>query len=262
MSAAGVGAVSGAPTPRSTTAAPCMECTRRGGYGGYWRDPYWGRYGYGYGPGVVDAPETVSQTRAIEGRGFTRVQPRSAVARAGSGDGGGTGGGATPRTARPRGGSGGGVSSGGGRTGGTRVTSGGFTRGGGGGGGGGGATSRGGRQQQQRRQQRGRQGRPAPVRPEPGVQGLLHRWRPWTISFLERHLEHLRPELAGDVEGLGAGVERDAVEHVDPARSPPGSTVPPHRCSASPAPCPGRCVPGSPSGRRWRRRYRRRTPAR
>ena len=112
------------------------------GYGGYWYDPRWGGYGYGPG-GLVDAPETVSQTRAIEGRGFTRVQPRSAVARAGSGAGGATGGSATPRTARPRGGSGG-VSSGGGRTGGTRVTSGGFTRGGGGGGGGGGATSRGG----------------------------------------------------------------------------------------------------------------------
>ncbi len=114
------------------------------GYGGYWYDPMWSGYGYRRG-GVVDAPETVSQTRAVEGRGFTRVQPRSAVARAGSGDGGGSGGSATPRTARPRGGSGGGVSSGGGRTGGTRVTSGGFTRGGGGGGGGGGgATSRGG----------------------------------------------------------------------------------------------------------------------
>lgn len=113
------------------------------GYGRYWYDPYWSRYGYGPG-GEVDAPETVSQTRAVEGRGFTRVQPRSAVARAGSGDGGSTGS-ATPRTARPRGGSGGGASSGGGRTGGTRVTSGGFTRGGGGGGGGGGgATSRGG----------------------------------------------------------------------------------------------------------------------
>ena len=106
------------------------------GYGGYWYDPYWNRYGLGYGRpgGIPEPPETVSQTRAVEGRGFTRVQPRSAVARAGSGAGGGSGGSATPRTARPRGGSGGSASSGGGRTGGTRVTSGGFTRGGGGGG--------------------------------------------------------------------------------------------------------------------------------
>ena len=120
------------------------------GYGGYWYDPYWSRYGYGYGPGIgmrEDAPEPVSQTRAIEGLGFTRVQPRSAVARGDSGDGSGASG-ATPRTGRPRGGGSGGTSSGGtssggwsggGRTGGTRVTSGGFTRGGGGGGGGGGS---------------------------------------------------------------------------------------------------------------------------
>ena len=117
------------------------------GYGGYWYDPYWSRYGYGYRPGGIgargDAPEPVSQTRAVEGLGFTRVQPRSAVARGDSGDGSPSGG-ATPRTANPRGGSSGGTSSGGwsggGSSGGTRVTSGGFTRSGGGsssGGGGG-----------------------------------------------------------------------------------------------------------------------------
>ena len=121
------------------------------GYGGYWYDPYWGSYGYRPGvggPGGVvqgDGSATVPRTRAIDGRGFTRVQPRTAVPRNpddGSGAGGGSGG------ARPRsGGSGtppsGGWSGGGGSgRGPTRVTSGGFTRSGGGGGGGG--SSRGG----------------------------------------------------------------------------------------------------------------------
>ena len=117
------------------------------GYGGYWYDPYWGRYGYGPGGGVRpdDAPEPVSQTRAIEGLGFTRVQPRTAAARGNTGDDGGAG----PRTARPRGGASGGTSSGAGSGvgrsgGGTRVTSGGFTRSGGGGGGGGGGGRSGG----------------------------------------------------------------------------------------------------------------------
>ena len=119
------------------------------GYGGYWYDPYWSRYGYGYGrPGGIregDAPEPVSQTRAVEGLGFTRVQPRTASPRGVSrDDGGASGGGATAR-ARPRDGSSGGTSAAGRSGGGTRVTSGGFTRGGGGGGGGGGRSGGGAR---------------------------------------------------------------------------------------------------------------------
>ena len=118
------------------------------GYGGYWYDPYWGGSGYGYGRGggiQQEAPESATTTRAIEGLGFTRVQPRTAVARGATDDGSGTG----SRTGRPRGGSTSGSSSGaqsGGRSGGTRVTSGGFTRSGGSssGGGGGSTSSRGG----------------------------------------------------------------------------------------------------------------------
>ena len=145
----GWGGFGGAYAPIYYSSAAMYGMYAPWGYGGYWRDPYWNPYGYGYGPGggaAGDAPEPVSQTRAIQGRGFTRVQPRSAVARGDSGDGGSTGS-ATPRTARPRGGASGGGASGGGRSGGTRVTSGGFTRSGGGGGGGrsgGGSSSSGG----------------------------------------------------------------------------------------------------------------------
>ncbi len=123
------------------------------GYGGYWYDPYWGSYGYRPGvggPGGVvrgDGLEA-SRVRAIDGRGFTRVQPRTAVPRRNpdGGSGGGGSGGARPRSGGSSSPSSGGWSGGGGgRSGGgaTRVTSGGFTRSGGGGGssGGGGGSS-------------------------------------------------------------------------------------------------------------------------
>lgn len=115
------------------------------GYGGYWYSPYWN--GYGYRPGVggpgvgVRSDGSVRSdgpTRVIDGRGFTRVQPRTAVARRNPDGGGGAGGGSGG--ARPRSGGSSAPSSGGwsggGRSGGgaTRATPGGFTRSGGGGG--------------------------------------------------------------------------------------------------------------------------------
>ena len=111
------------------------------GYGRYWYDPYWSRNGYGYGPGGgvrQAAPEPTSTTRAIDGLGYTRVQPRTAVARQGADDGGGSGG-AGARNGNPRGGSSSGSSSNarsGGRSGAPRATPGGYTRSGAGGGGG------------------------------------------------------------------------------------------------------------------------------